>query len=137
MAIPVKEVKTLHLLLNRLNMMSVEDKEAFAWQYSNGRTYRTSELTLTEYKQLIKDLQALFSKQDTSNTMRRKMISHAHEMSWTVGVDGKIKADMKRLNNWCVKFGYLHKPLNEYTMQELPTLLTQFDRVYSDYLKKV
>lgn len=135
--IPVSKVQQLHLLLNRLNLNTKENKQQFAWQYSDGKTESTSALTLMQYKQLIADLQKQVNTSDAANTMRRKVISRAHEMSWTVRVDAKNKADMKRINDWCVKFSYLHKPLNEYTENELPKLVTQFDNVYYDYLKKL
>lgn len=137
-AIPLHKVKKLHLFLNRLNMNTAEDKEMFAFQFSNERTTKTSELTIKEYDQLLNRLQSLSNQQDACNTMRRKIISRAHEMSWTYqDANGKTKANIKRINDWCVKFGYLHKPLNDYTEKELPALVTQFDKVYVDYLKSL
>ncbi|HUM50468.1 MAG TPA: hypothetical protein PK431_01590 [Chitinophagales bacterium] len=137
MAIPVSRVQKLHLLLNRLNINTKEDKQQFAWQYSDGETESTSALTLKQYNQLIADLQKRVNTSDAANTMRRKIISRAHEMSWTIDVDGKKKADMKRINGWCVSYGYLHKALNDYTLLELPKLVTQFDNMYLDFLKRV
>lgn len=125
------------MLLNRLNINTAEDKEQLAWQYSEGRTTSTSELKIGEYNQLLKDLQNTAGKNDAANIMRRKIISRAHEMSWTIEVDGIIKADIDRINNWCLKFGYLHKPLNSYSQKELPALVSQFDKVYYDFLKNV
>lgn len=135
MAIPLNKIRKLHLLLNRLNMNTTEDKEMFAFQFSNERTLKTSELMDKEYDQLINRLQSLFLQQDACNAMRRKIISRAHEMSWTVVVDDKIKADMNRINDWCIKYGYLHKDFNKYTEKELPCLVTQFDNVFISYLK--
>jgi hypothetical protein len=33
-----------------------------------------------------------------------------------------------------MKFGYLKKPMNDYTYMELPTLVTQYKNVYTDWL---
>jgi len=53
------------------------------------------------------------------------------------GEGAKRKLDMRRVNNWCLKYGYLHKLLDEYTYEELPKLVTQFEEVYKDMLRKV
>lgn len=135
--IPLNKIKTLHLLLNRLNMNTADDKEQFAWQYSDGRTTKTSELTIKEYSLLLLDLQKLTNKQDAANAMRRKIISKAHEMSWTTLKNDIVKADIKRIDDWCKRYGYLHKGFNEYTAQELPRLVSQFDNVYRDFLKRI
>lgn len=73
--------------------------------------------------------------QGATETMKRKIISMAHECGWKMP-GGKI--DMNAVNSWCVKFGYLHKPLDDHTYQELPKLITQFESgPYLSHIKKI
>lgn len=71
-----------------------------------------------------------------ANTMRKKIIALAHQMGWS-GIhptSGNKIADMARINAWCIKYGYLHKQLNDHTISELPKLVTQFDNLYKTFL---
>ncbi len=63
--------------------------------------------------------------------MRKKIISYAYQMQW---VTQEGKADMPRLNNWCVKYGMFHKPLNDHNMPELVQLVTQVEKLYKSHL---
>ena len=47
------------------------------------------------------------------------------------------KADIERINAWCIKSGIYHKGFNDHTPAELPHLLTQFEAVYQSYLKGI
>jgi hypothetical protein len=72
-----------------------------------------------------------------ANTMRKKIIALAHQMGWSKihpGSGNKI-ADMQRIDEWCNKYGYLHKRLNQYTIEELPKLVTQYQNLYNSFLK--
>ena len=44
---------------------------------------------------------------------------------------------MDKVDNWCIRYGYLGMPLDLYEEHELPRLVTQFEKAYKDYLKKV
>ena len=77
------------------------------------------------------------------NKMRRYILSMCYKMGWTItktSLDGKgtyDDPDYERLNNWCVKYSYLHKPLNDYAYSELSRLVTQFQSLlYSQKKKK-
>jgi hypothetical protein len=74
---------------------------------------------------------------ERANPMRKKIIALAHQMGWSTyhPDSGKKIADMPRINAWCSKYGYLHKALNAYTIEELPKLVTQFDNLYKSFLK--
>lgn len=122
-------------MFTRLNI-DEETKEETLHTYSDGRTTRISQLSITEATALIKMLTGTGQqdKETPANKMRGKILSMGHEMFWKLP-SGKI--DMPRINAFCIKSGYLHKKLNDYTESELPTLVTQFEKVYSDYLNKV
>lgn len=66
--------------------------------------------------------------------MRNKILSRAHEMNWELP-DGKV--DMERVNGWCVVYSGKKKKLNHFTVDELPTLVTQFERAYQSYLSGI
>lgn len=123
-----------------------KQKEDIVEGFTNGRTKHISEMYPAEFSALVLHLQALApkTKKDISaEKMRRRIISMAHEMGWhavkdgryILNADGKPKADMKRIDAWCVKYGHGAKKLNKYTYDELPTLVTQFEKAHSSYLK--
>lgn len=73
---------------------------------------------------------------EAGNTQRRKILSMAHELGWSyLGRDNKMVADIERINRWCNEYGYLRKPLNYYTPDELPRLVTQFQNMYVKTLR--
>lgn len=113
-------------ILEKLNL--IEERERLALQYSNGRTERTSKLYVNECSELISDLQK--QADNSPDKMRKKILSMAHSIGWQLEVNGRLVVDMERVNNWCVKYGYLHKRLNSYTAGELVKLVSQFEEMY-------
>ncbi len=124
--------KKLMALLTKTGLQG--RRHAIVWDYSNGRTESSKELTSPEIARIIRDLENGFKELDRSDIMRKKIISQAHEMGWELSGH---KADMARINDWCQKFGFLHKPLNQYSYTELPALVSQFDSVYRSFLKAI
>jgi hypothetical protein len=127
-----KNFKKLMALLTKSNLQG--RRHAIVWDYSNGRTESSRELSDPETNRIIRDLERGFKELDRCDTMRKKIISQAHEMGWELAGH---RADMARINAWCLKFGYLHKSLNQYSYAELPALLTQFDSVYKSFLAAI
>lgn len=131
----------LHQLLGELNI-SDEQKQDFVYQYTNGRETSTSKMLVPECQSLINYLVVLKQQkgmnkqrkpeQTPAQKMRRKILSICHEMGWKQ--NGAI--DWDRLNGWLLKSGYLKKQLNDYTEQELPKLVTQFDQLLKSYYAK-
>lgn len=73
--------------------------------------------------------------QDPSDLMRKKIISMAKTMRWLV--EGTEKADMARIDAWCIKYGKFHKALNNHSHKELTELVSQFQNgLLRSYLKK-
>ncbi len=119
------------------------DSEMMALTFSDERTERISLLTFKEASAMIKKL-AEANNENVGGlakiVMPRKIISMAHELGWqlpNLENPAKPKADMKRINGWCVNYGFLHKKLNDYTKDELVPLVTQFENMYLKELKKV
>lgn len=126
-----KQNSTLHALLGKLNV-DKEQKEELVYKHTKGRTSSSSAMLVHECQALINELQVIANKIPKStedqkkDRQRKKMFSIARELGWTK--DGKV--EVKRLYEWVEKYGYLHpKHLNDYTLQELPKLLTQFEYV--------
>ena len=124
----------LHKLIGLL-AISKENKEQLVFGFSGERTSTSKELTFEECNRLNNHLQSLVQQSDDrADVMRKKVLSICHEMKWKLE-SGKI--DWEHLNDWLDKYGYLHKSLNEYTEKELPKLVTQFENLLRDYLKKL
>jgi hypothetical protein len=47
------------------------------------------------------------------------------------------KADMQRIDQWCMKYGHLHAPLNDHLGADLAKLVTTFKKVYDNYLDQL
>ena len=126
-------------------------KEDIVSEVSKGRTTSVAALLFAEADSLIKGLkkETTFKKEvnkaDPCHKMRGKILSHAHELGWHKKdakgnlirdpATNKTKIDFERVNEWCIKYGYLKKKLDKYTYDELPKLVWQFKEAYKDYLK--
>lgn len=117
------------------------DSSEQAYSYSEGRTEHVSSLYFDEANSLIKMLSAALSEPETpADKMKFKILSIAHEMGWElpgISSTGKRRINMEKVDNWCIKFGYSHKPLDQHEEHELPALVTQFEKAYQFYLKNV
>jgi len=119
-------------LFTKLNLQG--RRHAWAFEYSQGRTESTKELYADEVTAIIKGLEVYFKEQDVANQMRRKIIAKAHLMQWEVKGG---KADMERIDKWCINNGPYKKELNKHTVKELGILVSVFDKVYKQYMNKV
>lgn len=154
--------KQLHALLSQTNM--IKAKPYLIESFTNGRETSSTGLQSHEAIELIKHLKCELQKQKNkamanepkhignamptfkantpaqqANTMRKKIIALAHQMGWSAihPVSKNKIADIPRIDAWAIKYGYLHKSLNNYTIQELPKLVTQFDNLYKSFLKAI
>lgn len=87
------------------------------------------------YQEANAMIKKLLGEKDPKDLMRKKIISMAHTMRWNV--KGTERADIKRINDWCIKYGQFHKPLNTHTNNELAALTTQFQSVMESYLENI
>lgn len=117
------------------------DRRELCHEFSKGRTKSLSELRPPEYVEMVTHLNGRLQELQTKRTtippgdnMRKKILSMCYEIGWTKA--GKI--DWDRLNAWINKYGYLHKPLMGYTVEELPRLVSQFETMTkTDYEKHI
>ncbi len=151
-----KRIQRIHAILAKIGLANDKEyKRGMVQEYSDGRETSTTGLFADEADRMIEDLNTTVTRQLTPDQIKgdqkRKLILHwAHEMMWelpttppsapllkTGGESARPRVDMERVNAWCVKSGYLHKPLMEYTTAELSKLVWQFEQVHSDFLKSV
>lgn len=135
-----KQNMMIGYMISRLKL-DQETKEDMIYNLTDARTTRIRDLNETEARHLIKTLTEQAPLPVTpEDKMRRKIISLAHEMRWEISNAERKKGksqpvDMGRIDGWCIQYGYLKKPLDQHNLQELPRLVTQFEKVYKDYLK--
>lgn len=123
--------KMLHALLGKLGMMEV--KADLVWSYTEARTTSSREMTTMEAANLLRYLKSIDPAEAVCEKMRRKIIAKAHKMRWETA---QGKADMPRVDNWCLKYGGFGKKLNQHTQAELVKLVTQFDNMYRKFVNQ-
>jgi hypothetical protein len=128
------QLKIINTIISVRNLKAY--KEDIIKGASDGRVSSSKDLYYDEADILIKKLNTEKTADfDKGHKMRGKILSLAHELHWRI--PGTTKVDFKRINDWCIKFGYLHKRLDHYTYEELPKLVTQFTNMHTDFLKKI
>lgn len=137
MSITKAQIIKIKTLCGKLSLDSAD----LAASYSSERTTHVSDLTGREAYELIKGLEKVGGLPESPDEkMKRKILSKAHEMGWELSertASGRRKINMEKVDSWCIKYGYLHKPLDQYTASELPQLVTQFSNAYKSYLTAV
>ena len=134
------QLKIISTICSKLHI-SKDDKATMVNGFSAGRCISSKELYFNEAIALVSHLQDLQGTQIKSPGIIRmigKICGYAREMGWSKkNPEGKVVADMNRLNEWAIKYGYLHKKINAYHYDEFPILVTQFEKVYKTYLNKL
>jgi hypothetical protein len=136
------QLKCLSTLVSKLGFTK-DDKVVMVQGFSNGRATSSKDLLVDEATAMIKHLKSIDPQEHAAEKMRRKIISMAHEMGWKApsnspGGGGQLKADMKRIDDWCKKYSPHKKNLNNHTYRELAALVTQFTNgPYRHYMLNV
>ena len=118
-------------------------RHELVWSFSSGRTDNSAELSDLEADELIRHLELLVKPSSGQSHptrsgvdyrgqhMRRRILSLCYTIGWTL-LDpgtGKHQVDYDRLERWMMKYGFLHKPLNDYSYAELQRLVVQFENL--------
>jgi hypothetical protein len=114
--------------------ISKDAKEAIMLGFTAGRSASSKDLRYAEASELIKHLEAGDPNREAAEKMRGKILYYAHEMGWHTFKNGRFVADVKRIDEWCLKYGYMKRKLDGYSYQELPRLVSQFEAVYKHYI---
>jgi len=125
----------LHLLLTQSG--KTQHKKDLVFSFTSGRSDSSREMTDQEARDMISYLEGSKTAPDPADRMRKKIISMAREIGWEKRTATGRAADMERIGNWVLKYGALKKPFNDYKINELPALVTQFERVYKDFLNRL
>lgn len=117
----------LHGLIGMLGI-DPEQKAYLVEQFTEGRSSSSRDMSTTECQALIDHLAkvATDTNADRANVMRRKAFAIAHELGWE---DETGNVDRARFDAWMLKYSYLHKAINQYSLNELPKLLSQMERM--------
>lgn len=105
-------------------------EEDYAAIFSDGRTNVLSELTHQETQALIGE----FATPTPAVKMRRKILSMAHEMRWETK-NGKV--DFAKLDDWCVKHTPSHTNFNGISVNDLPIVVSIYEKMYNQFLKQL
>lgn len=114
-------------------------------QFSNGRKQGLSQLTAFEYQELLRWLNRKFGNDRTTTSkttqnhpefnekedrQKKKIIALFCKMGYVKD----DKADIYRINGWAMKYGHLHKKMNDYHGADLTMLVSQAEEVYKTFV---
>ena len=113
--------------------------------YTNGRTDHDAEMYIGEARTLLSKLYNTKPDMNVSTRLMSKLFAMAIEIGWCplqqqVQKNGLIKQERNysRLHGWVEKYGYLKKPLREYSYNELPKLVSIFEaKIYNTYIENI
>jgi hypothetical protein len=126
--------KRLHLLLGKASLLA--EKPELVSFFTDGRTTSSRELTYEEAENFINYLEGMSQLQKTSGKestekMRRNIIAICYELGWIENSDNpeERKMNMAVIDSFIKQRGYIKKPLNDFTLKELPKLVSQFKQI--------
>ncbi|ASZ11079.1 hypothetical protein KTO58_19845 [Chitinophaga pendula] len=120
-------------MFKKLNIGS-EERAVIVLGFCKGRDSSCTMLYMEEARLLIRHLKSRDPEEKKAEVMRRKIISMAHEMGWELPGG---KADMRRIDGWCLQQMGLGKKLNQFNYNELPKLVSIFQKVYLQFFKAI
>ena len=140
------QIKAINAILARAGQM--DNKAEIVLNATRGRTTHSSAMSFEEARALLlalnRNVKTAQAPVKPAQKMAKKLFAMAHEMGWikevTLVTPSGItkKKDYSAVHAWIGKFGYLHKPLSQYTYSELPKLVAQFEYgPYKHFLNKL
>ncbi|WP_044203896.1 hypothetical protein [Flammeovirga sp. OC4] len=128
-----KQRKMFFAYLNTLGIK--EQRKDIVLQYTEGRTDSTKEMTQDEVLLMLQDLLIQINppeyevqKKEVSK-MRSKIIAIASKIGMVELKENFKETDWSYFNAWMMQYGYLHKRLPKYKLNELPKLVSQFEQM--------
>ncbi len=122
------KLRILHAILAKKGLM--DEKKSIILQHTKERTDSAAKMTESELTSLI-DFFSISkpSTKESANNMRRKIIAICAS---TMQMVTEGKPDMRKIYDFVQENGYLSKELNQYSYDELPKLVSQFEKI-GDY----
>lgn len=113
-----------------------EDHSELVAEFTGGQTTSLRKLTQRELWKLEARLEEMIGdpKKQAGQRMRRKIIGI---LAGRGAVTTQGKPDMAQIYAWVLRYGYLKKDLNAYTVHELPKLVYQAESVLASDLKAI
>lgn len=124
MKITNKQIRFVHYLFKDKGIAK-DVQQSMVLASSDGRTEKVSELKGREVNFLISNLKG---ESEGVQRMKKKIIAICYELGWVLKED-KDKIDWTRVNGFCKERGHAKKVFNKYDFVELPTLVTQFEKL--------
>lgn len=134
--ISTAQVRCIKTLVSKLK---IADADALVRGYSGYRTEHVSDLTNMEAIALTKHLKGLDPDEEAADRMRKKLYGIGygyHGLSRSATKAEKLES-RKRTEAWVLQYGYKKKALNSYTKNELPLLVSVYEKVNVELLQKI
>lgn len=138
-------LRRLHTLFGKVGITDKEGKSEVIYSATDGRTCSSKELLEYEALILCANLQQLQNNKpkpaprtaapnEAANKLRRRIISNYHTMNYQTMRNGKMVADMPRINaKLKEKWG---KEINAYTIDELKKIIGVLERSIVPHYQK-
>lgn len=113
--------------------ITADEKEQLVHLHTDGRTTRSSQMTVKEADALIYNLRFFMSDELVRDRKRKRVIAVMKEAGYR-HADGR--ADMDAIHDWVMKQKF-KKHMNAHTINELSSLIYAAEQVRDHYLAKV
>jgi len=133
--------KRLYALITELGI-DTETKEDMIYNFTNGRTIHSSELTEFEARQLIEKLSPVNNRAENSRKlgeMNQQLRRNIFKLMYDIGlINSQMDNDakVKYINGWIKGKMRLDKELNALTFDELTLFIRQLQAVRRNYVEK-
>lgn len=119
----------------RSGLMPYAEHHELVSDATQGRTASLRDLSSKELRDLEQRIVEMVDPAEASmQRQRRKIIAILASRGCTTP---EGRPDMAHIHAWVERYGYLHKPMNDYTNKELPRLVTQAEAIVASDLKAV
>lgn len=116
-------------------LMPYADHHELVSDATQGRTTSLRDLSPQELRALEQRILELVDPAEASLQRQRRKIIAILAGRGCITPGGK--PDMAHIHAWVQRYGYLHKPMNDYTNKELPRLVTQAEAIVASDFKAV
>ena len=131
--------KRLYGLMSKLGI-NADTKESLVWEFTNGRTGKSSEMEYRECNNLISSLQDEFNTRNRQKAdLMQKQRRNIFKLMYDCGlIDGNMNSEQKVsvINKWIKNKQNTDKTLNELSFDELLKLIKQLQAVRRRYNEK-
>lgn len=121
--------RALHSLITKAGF-DADMKADIVFNYTDGRTRSSADLTYSECNELIKFLGRIIP--DVLDKKRKRVIACLAEAGFVI----KGKPDMMAINKWVIQQKF-KKPLNDHNSNELSALIYAAEQVKGHFLSKI